>query len=147
MKLVKQLVEEQKLAYTPTVTDVTVRVANGEFLLGYGYTAGLDRKKGAPVENAPMKVGAFRQASVVLKNASHPAAARLLVHFMGAVPEGKKLLDEILNWAKYDTPGTEAYELAQGSGLIFSKDIGDEIEWETKDNPRLAERFRKVLGL
>ena len=147
MKLVKQLVEEQKLAFTPTVTDVTVRVANGEFLVGYGYTAGLDKKKGAPVENAPMKVGAFRQCSVLLKNAQRPAAARLLVHFMATVPEGKRLIDEILNWGKYDTPGTEAYELAHGSGLIFAKDIGDEIQWETKENLRLTQQLRKVLGL
>jgi ABC-type Fe3+ transport system substrate-binding protein len=147
MNLVKRLAEDQKLAFTPTVTDVTARIANGEFLLGYGFTAGLDKKKGAPVDNAPMKVGALRQACVVVKNASHPAAAKLLVHFIGATAEGKKLIDEILNWAKYDTPGTEAYEIAQGSGLLFAKDVGDEIEWETKDNPRLAERFQKVLGL
>jgi len=147
INLVKRLVEDQKLAFTTTVTDVAVRVANGEFLLGYGYSAEIDKKRGAPIENAPMKFGAFRQCSVVLKNASHPAAGRLLVHFVATVPEGKKLIHEILNWGKYDTPGTEAYELAQGSGLVFAKDVTDEIEWETKENPRLAERFQKVLGL
>jgi iron(III) transport system substrate-binding protein len=147
INLVKRLVEDQKLAFTTTVTDVAVRVANGEFLIGYGYSAEIDKMRGAPIENAPMKFGAFRQCSVVLKNVAHPAAGRLLVHFMATVPEGKKLIHEILNWGKYDTPGTEAYELAQGSGLLFAKDVGDEIEWETKENPRLSERFQKVLGL
>jgi iron(III) transport system substrate-binding protein len=145
--LTKQLVEAQNLALTPTITDVTTRVATGEFLIGYGYTAGNEKKHGAPVENAPMKVGAFRQAAALLKNAQHPAAARLLVHFVAATAEGKKMIYEATNWAKYDNPGTEACEIAQGSGLIFAKDIGDEIEWETKDVPRMGKRFKELLGL
>jgi iron(III) transport system substrate-binding protein len=145
--LTKQLLEKQKLAFTPTITDVTTRVATGEFLIGYGYTAGNEKKHGAPVDNAPMKVGAFRQAAALLKNAKHTAAARLLVHFVSTTPEGKKMIYEATNWAKYDNPGTEAYEIAQGGGLVFSKDIADEIEWESKEVPRMGKRFQQLLGL
>jgi len=147
LNLTKQLIERQKLAFTPTITDVTTRVATGEFLIGYGYTAGNEKKHGAPVDNAPMKVGAFRQAAALLKNAKHPAAAKLLVHFISTTPEGKKMIYEATNWAKYDNPGTEAYEIAQGGGLIFSKDIADEIEWESKEVPRMGKRFQQLLGL
>lgn len=145
--LTKQLLDKQKLSLTPTITDVTTRVANGEFLVGYGYTAGNEKKHGAPVDNAPMKVGAFRQAAAVLKNAPHPAAARLLVHFVSATPEGRKMIYEATNWAKYDNPGTEAYEIAHGGGIVFSKDITDEIEWESKEVPRMGKRFQELLGL
>jgi ABC-type Fe3+ transport system substrate-binding protein len=129
LKLVKQLVEEQKLAFAPS------------------YTAGSDKAKGAPVENAPMKVAGFRQGAQVLKNAAHPAAAKLLVHFMTSTPEGAKVMDEILDWGKRNMPGSEAYDIAKGGGLVFSSDITNEIEWETKDNIRIGKLFEELLGL
>jgi iron(III) transport system substrate-binding protein len=144
--LVKRLAEEQKMSFTRTITDVPVRVASGEFLIGYGWIAGLDKRRGAPIENAPMKVGGFREAGAVLRNAQHPNAARLLVHFLTSTPEGTKILYEVMNWAKSSTPGTDPYEIARGGGLLFSKDITNEIEWETKTNPELATRFGELLG-
>jgi len=144
--LVKRLAEEQKMSFTRTITDVPTRVASGEFLVGYGWIAGLDKRNGAPIENAPMKVGGFREAGAVVKNALHPNAARLLVHFLSSTREGTRILYEVMNWAKSSTPGTEPYEIARGGGLLFSKDITNELVWETKTNPELATRFGELLG-
>jgi iron(III) transport system substrate-binding protein len=145
LKLVKRLVEDQKMAFAPTYSDIGARVASGEFLIGYGYTAGRDKVRGAPVENAPAKVGAFRYGAAVLKKAAHPAAARLLIHFITTTPEGTKVAYEILNWGKVSTPGTEAYEIAHEGGLVFPKPA-DEVRWETEEHERIANRFRQVLG-
>jgi len=147
LNLVKRLVEDQKMALAPTYSDIGARVASGEFLIGYGFTAGPDKMRGAPVENAPMKVAGFREVAAVLKKASHPAAAKLLAHFITTVPEGTKVMYEIMNWGKATTPGTEAYEIAHGGGLVLSNDLGNEIEWETKEHARMTIRFKKALGL
>jgi iron(III) transport system substrate-binding protein len=146
LDLVKHLLEDQKMAFARTYNDMRSRVVNGEFLIGYGMEAGKDKKKGAPIQNAPMKVGAFKFLCAVLKDAPHPAAAKLLVHYFTTVPEGTKLLYEITTWGKHTVPGTDAYELAQKYGMVFSKDIADEVWWETTERTKISKKFKKIMG-
>jgi iron(III) transport system substrate-binding protein len=90
MTLVKRLLDEQKMALTQTITDVPIRVANGEFLIGFGWFAGLDKRKGAPIENAPMKVGGFREAGTVLKMRRIPMRQGSSFIFCRAHPMGRR---------------------------------------------------------
>lgn len=145
VELVRKLANDQKISLVQSVTDVGTKVANGEFALGIGVPAdwtGL-RKKGAPVENAPLqKVSGQPFQAVVLANAEHPAAATLMTYFVCCTPEGEKALYELIGWANFDTPNTEPYEIGSNG-----RGINPSYEFQTKEQARISRELAKILGL
>lgn len=145
LDLVRRLVQDQKIVLIQSVTDVGTKVANGEFALGFGVPAdwtGL-RKRGAPIENAPLeKVSGQPFHAGVLANADHPAAAAVFAYFACCTPEGKKALYQSIGWANFETVGTEPHEIGgQGRG------INPDHQWQMRDQTRLAQEIAKILGL
>lgn len=143
--LVHKLAEDQKISLVQSVTDVGSKVANGEFALGIGVPAdwtGL-RKKGAPVENAPLeKVSGQPYQAAVLANAEHPAAATLMAYFICCTAEGKKALYQSIGWANFDTPNTEPYEIGSNG-----RGINPSYDFQIKDQARVSRELAKILGL
>lgn len=139
--LARALKEKQNLAFAASYTDVRNRVATGEYPIGIGITGGIDKKKGAPVENAPLeKTGGFAWYATVMKDARHPGAAKAYILFLNS-DEGQKVLDEVMQFSRHTTEGTESWEIAQGGRAVFSS-----VEWELKEYRRLTKVFTKILG-
>lgn len=140
----KTLYDDQELAVIRAMTDVSTRVANGEFSIGMGVPAdyvGL-RSKGAPIENAPLeKVGGQPYYTFVVKDAPHPNAAALLAYFLCCTDEGKSALLEYTGSSFFDTPGSEAYEVgSDGRGVTPTP------EWQLNDQARVHTRFNALIG-
>jgi ABC-type Fe3+ transport system substrate-binding protein len=145
IELVRKLAQDQKISLVQSVTDVGTKVANGEFALGIGVPAdwtGL-RKKGAPVENAPLeKVSGQPFQAAVLANAEHAAAATLMAYFICCTAEGKKALYQSIGWANFETPNTEPYEIGSNG-----RGINPSYEFQINDQARVSRELAKILGL
>jgi ABC-type Fe3+ transport system substrate-binding protein len=144
LDLVRKLVNDQQITLIQSVTDVGTKVASGEFALGFGVPAdwaGL-RKKGAPIDNAPLeKVSGQPFNAAVLAHAPHPATATVFTYFVCCTPEGQKALYQAIGWANFDTPGTEPFEIGgQGRG------INPDHEWQIHDQRRVGQAIAKILG-
>jgi ABC-type Fe3+ transport system substrate-binding protein len=141
---VRKLVNEQRITFARSFTDVVAKVANGEALLGFGVPADLShlRTKGAPIENAPLeKVSGANVYGAVMKNASHPAAAKVFLYFVACTPEGQKVSSQILSLATFDTPETEEFQIGgEGRGVLPS------VEWMINDEDRISSDLEKLLG-
>ena len=134
LDFVKRLVDQQQLALVPTLQDTSQRVANGEFLVGYGHDGAGIIKRGAPIAIAPLKHGGEPSGCMVVNNAAHPAAAQLLAYFLTSTPEGEKAAEEILEFSK-PKPG-------EAANLVIL-----DSQWFIQHGARLTELFRKVLKL
>ncbi len=133
----------QGMIFVPTYTDTATRVGSGEFPIGLGYTASLGARKGAPVANAPLeKAAGMPFYGVVLKDARHPAMAKLYMYFVSSTPQGRLAYFQATTTARTDTPGSEAAEIGGGGrGVLLP------YEWYIKEFPRLDADFRKILEL
>jgi len=144
MALVKTLVNDQKIVLVQSITDVATKVASGEFALGFGVPADWTgtRAKGAPIDNAPLqKVSGQPFYSVVIKNAAHPAAAKMMGMFICCTVEGQKALHDSLGWSRFETIGTEANEIG-GAGRGVYPDIAFQLEQQR----RISTEIGKLLG-
>lgn len=140
----KALYEDQDLAIIRAMTDVSNKVANGEFAIGMGVPAdyvGL-RSKGAPIENAPLeKVGGQPYYTFVVKDAPHPNAAALLTYFLCCTEEGRAAQLEYMNAAHFDTPGSEAYEVGSNG-----RGVAPTPEWQVNEQARVHAEFNALIG-
>jgi iron(III) transport system substrate-binding protein len=144
MDLARKLKEQQHVALVPSYTDPQTRVGGGEFLLGLAVNAGIAAgKRDLPIANAPMeKVGGFNWAGGVMKDAKHPAAATLYLHFIGGTPEGAKMAWEIFYQSRTSTEGTEMREVGgNGKGVI------PHLDWHITEAPKIQQKFVPILGL
>jgi ABC-type Fe3+ transport system substrate-binding protein len=143
-QLVKQLVAEQKIALVQTITDVATKVASGEYAIGFGVPADWTgtRTKGAPIANAPLaKVSGQPFYASVLKNAQHPAAAKLLGVFICCTREGQQALNDALGWSKFEMAGTESFEIGgQGRGVYPT------VDFQLNHQRRVASDLGKLLA-
>jgi ABC-type Fe3+ transport system substrate-binding protein len=142
---VRKLVNDQKLVLIHSVSDVDTKVINGEYAIGYAVPANWtgQQKKGAPVANARLnKVSGQTFNAVVLANAKHAAAAELFTYFICCTVEGQKVLYDTIGWANFDTPGTEQFEIGgHGRGIYPS------VDWQLKEQGRIAKKMAQILGL
>jgi iron(III) transport system substrate-binding protein len=142
---VRKLINEQKIVLARSFTEVVQKVANGEYKLGFGVPADLSglRRRGAPIENAPLqKVSGANVYGAVLKNADHPAAAKVFLYFACCTPEGQKIAADVLSVATFDTPGTEAAQIGgEGRGVL------PQVDWMIQDEERVVGEIEKILGL
>jgi iron(III) transport system substrate-binding protein len=143
--LVRTLVQKQNLALVQSVTDITTKVINGEYAIGFGAPANItqQKEKGAPVENAPLsKVAGQPFAAVVLKKVKHPAAAKVFAYFACCTAEGQKAMYDAIGWASFNTPNTEHFEIGgHGRGIVPS------LDWQLHDQIRISKQIRVILGL
>lgn len=133
INFVKRLVEDQKLVLVPTLADTRQRVANGEFLVGYGSDVSDLTRQGAPIAVAPLKHGGVPAGLVVVKNAAHPAAAQLLAYFLTSTPEGEKAAEEILEYSRPKPGKTDVVVV--------------DAQWFIQHGKRLTEVFKNILKL
>jgi iron(III) transport system substrate-binding protein len=141
---VRQLVQKQKMVLVSTFTDMTSKVANGEFAIGYGIdanTIGL-MDKGAPIANAPLKkVWGSSNYAVVLKNAANQNAARAFGYFICCTPEGQQAIYHAVKIATFDTPNTELYEIGgEDKGVVPS------FKFATQEEARIDKKMAEIVG-
>ena len=141
---VRKLVNDQKIVLVSTFTDMTTKVANGEFALGYGLNANAlgAVDKGAPIANAPMKrVWGSSNYAVVLKNAENQAAARAFGYFICCTEEGRKVIYQATKIGVFSDAGTEIYDIGgEGKGMVPS------FAFATKEEARISKKMAKILG-
>jgi iron(III) transport system substrate-binding protein len=143
-EFVRKLVEDQKMVLVSTFTDMTTKVANGEFAIGYGINANtlgyVD--KGAPIANAPLKkVWGSSNYAVVLKNAANQSAARAFGYFICCTKEGRDAIYKATKIGTFETPGTELYEIGgDGKGVVPS------FKFATEEEMRIDKKMAKILG-
>ena len=141
---VRKLVNEQKLALVQTFSDVPTKVANGEYLFGFGINANISGlvDRGAPVANAPLKkVWGSTNYAVILKNADNQAAGKAFTYFVCCTVEGQQALYKAANIAIFDTPNTELHEIGgEGRGVAPS------FEFATQQESRIDNEMAKILG-
>lgn len=134
---------DQDLALIRAMTDVSARVANGEYPIGMGVPANYVgmAAEGAPIANAPLeKVGGQPYFTFVTNDAPHPNAAALLTYFLCCTAEGKTALNEYTGSAFFDTPGSEANEIGgDGRGVTPS------AEWQLNEQARVHKRFSAII--
>ncbi|HZU06409.1 MAG TPA: ABC transporter substrate-binding protein [Chloroflexota bacterium] len=133
---------EQQVAFLPTYPEVRNRVAAGEFLIGLGTEPTRDARRGAPLANAPLDVAVVTPwGFVLLRDAAHPHAARLLAYYF-VTPAGQALLDEV--WA--NTLATTEH----GTAWLLTRDktvFTVTREFIENDAGRLKEKYAAILGL
>lgn len=143
-RFVRKLVHDQKMVLVPTFTEMTTKVVNGEFALGYGLNANalgyID--KGAPIANAPLKkVWGSSNYAVVLKHAANQAAARAFGYFICCTEIGRKAIYRATKIGTFDEPGTELYEIGgNGKGVLPS------FKFPTQEEARIDKKMAKILG-
>jgi iron(III) transport system substrate-binding protein len=141
---VRKLVKDQKMVLVSTFTDMTTKVVNGEFAIGYGINANtlgyID--KGAPIANAPLKkVWGSSNYAVVLKNAANQAAARAFGYFICCTKEGQQAIYHATKIGTFDQPGTELYEIGgAGKGVLPS------FKFATQEEAGIDKKMAKILG-
>jgi ABC-type Fe3+ transport system substrate-binding protein len=141
-QLIKDLVDVQDLKILPTYPDVSNRVLGGEFAIGIGVTPFLQHRKGAPVDAAPLDpVVLTPWAFWLMKDAKHPATAKLLGYWMVS-PAGQKKLSEVAALSLATTPGTEVERLTEGKQV---KSVPYEFNVDVL--PKRAQVYGKLLGL
>ena len=141
---VRKLVSEQKLALVQTFSDVPTKVANGEYLMGFGINANISGliDRGAPVANAPLrKAWGSTNYAVILKNADNQAAGKAFTYFVCCTVEGQQAIYKAANIATFDTPNTEIYAIGgEGRGVAPS------FEFATQQESRIDKEMAKILG-
>jgi iron(III) transport system substrate-binding protein len=143
-QLVQKLVTEQKMVLVQTITDVATKVASGEYAIGFGVPADWSgtRSKGAPIDNAPLeKVSGQPFYASVLKNAPHPAAARMFGIFICCTVEGQKALNDALGWSKFEMAGSESNEIGGGGRGVYPT-----IDFQLNHQRRVASELGKRLS-
>ncbi|MEU8796366.1 extracellular solute-binding protein [Spirillospora sp. NPDC048819] len=141
MDFVRRLLEDGRVSLASVPTAIRTQVTSGEFPLGYGIRIGeSQRRSQAPVDYAPVKVPAVPRVGLVVQGAKNPSAAQLLLYWLNATDQGRKLAYEVLDWPRYTTPGTDLYKLAQKAGGVMTADL----DWWMNDYEKAN---REVAGL
>jgi iron(III) transport system substrate-binding protein len=118
-ELAKNLVAKQDLKILPTYPDVRNRVGAGEFAIGIGVDAIDLKRRGAPIENAPIDPMVLTPWGFwVMKDAKRPSTGKLWAYW-ATTPEGQKSLSDIHGISLVSTPGTELHALARGKKVIL----------------------------
>ena len=140
--LITDLVEKQDLKILPTFPDVSNRVLSGEFALGIGVTPTLQRRRGAPVEAAPIDpVVLTPWAFWLMKDAKHPATAKLFGYWMSS-PQGQKVLSDVAALSLASTPDTDLARFIAGKKVATVPH-----EFNIEALPKLGPIYGKLMGL
>ncbi len=141
-KLIKDLVEVQDLKILPTYPDVSNRVLSGEFAIGIGVTPTLQRRRGAPVDIAPIDpVVLTPWAFWMMKDAKHPATAKLFGFWMSS-PAGQKTLSDVAALSLASTPDTDLHKFTEGKKVLAVPH-----EFNIEALPKLGPVYGKLMGL
>jgi ABC-type Fe3+ transport system substrate-binding protein len=141
-KLITQVIGPQQARILPTFPDVQNRVMSGEFALGLGVDATIPRRKGAPVENAPIDpVVLTPWAAWLMKDAKHPATGKLFAYWAVSA-DGQKTLNDVDAISLVTTPGTDLYKRAEHKKVVIvpHKYIVEEL-------PKLLPVYSKLMGV
>lgn len=140
--LIKNLMEVQELKILPTYPDVTNRVLSGEFALGIGVTPILQRRRGAPVDTAPVDpVILTPWAFWLMKDAPHPATAKLFGYWLSS-PAGQKVLSDVAALSLASTPGTDLARFIEGKKVLTVPH-----EFNVDALPKLGPIYGRLMGL
>lgn len=141
-RLIKDLVDVQELKILPTYPDVSNRVLGGEFAIGIGVTPFLQHRRGAPVDAAPIDpVVLTPWGAWLMKDAKHPATAKLLGYWMVS-PPGQRTMSDVLALSLATTPGSEVERLTEGRQV---KSVPYEFNVDVL--PKLGPVYGKLMGL
>ena len=141
-KLITDLVTVQDLRILPTYPDVTNRVIAGEFAIGVGVTPILQHRKGAPVATAPIEpVILTPWALFLMKDAKHPATAKLFGYWLASTA-GQKVLSDVTALSLASAPGTDINQLTAGKKVLTVPP-----EFNSEVLPKLGPIYGKLMGL
>ncbi|TYB48172.1 ABC transporter substrate-binding protein [Actinomadura chibensis] len=144
MTFVTRLLERGRVSLASVPTAIRTQVASGEFPVGFGVRIGeSQRQSKAPVDYAPVKVPVVPRAGLIVKGAKAPSAAQLLLYWLSATEQGRKLAYEVLDWPLHTTPGTDLYQLAQKAGGVMTADADWWMNDYEKANRQVAGLLRK----
>ncbi|WP_166462770.1 ABC transporter substrate-binding protein [Amycolatopsis acidicola] len=142
LSLVTKLVNDQGMKLLPSLSQVQQAVADGQCWIGFGGGTEPLSSQGAPLADAPLKIGAIPAGAVVMKNAPHAAAAKLLSYFLSETNAGGLIGYNILGWMKHTQPGTEIYDVAHKGGVAVAP-----LDFQQTVVPAWSPKFAKVLGV
>jgi len=116
--LLKDLMAKQEAKILPTYPDVRNRVGSGEFAIGIGVDATELKRRGAPVEFAPIDPVVLAPWGFwLMKDAKSPATGQLFAYWI-RTPEGQKALFDILGLSLASSADTDLAKLAVGKKAI-----------------------------
>jgi iron(III) transport system substrate-binding protein len=118
-RLLKELMEKQDAKLLATFPDVRNRVGTGEFAIGIGIDAVLLKRRGAPLEHAPIDPAVLTPWGMwLMKDARHPATGKLFAYWL-TTPDGQKTLSEINGISRVTTPDSELARMARGKKVVL----------------------------
>jgi len=138
----KDLMDKQQPRVIATFPDLRTRLQTGEFAVEVGADVFQEKRKGAPVDHAPVDpLIVTPWASHIMKDAKAPSLAKLWAYWL-ATDNGQKAMDQFRGMSRADVPGTSSYELAQGKKVISIP-----AEWAIKESDRLTAEYGKIMDL
>lgn len=141
-ELVKGLLDKQQAAILPTFPDVRTRVVSGEFAIGVGVDATTLAKAGAPVANAPINPMVLTPwASWIMKDASHPATAKLFTYWATTL-DGQRAIYDLIGQSLVTTPGTALNEESKGKRVA---DVS--YDYIANEMPKLLPVYSDLTGI
>jgi len=144
-QLLTQLVQKQDLKLLPSYADERTRVGTGEFAIGIGTDAYVLTKRGAPIEDAPVSpLVLLPSATAVLKDAKHPALAKLWGYWLVS-DAGQHVLATQYGYGLVNNTDKENYThvLAEKTGQwkVISYD------YTIEHFGTLADKYRKIMQI
>lgn len=141
-KWLKDLIDKQQPRVIATFPDLRGRLQTGEFAVEVGADVFQEKRKGAPVDHAPVDpLIVTPWASHVMTDAKAPNLAELWSYWL-ATDSGQKAMDQFRGMSRVDVPGTSSYELAQGKKVVSIP-----ADWAIKESDRLTAEYGKLMGL
>jgi iron(III) transport system substrate-binding protein len=140
--LAEALMGPRQMRILPTFPDVLNRVSAGEFAIGLGMVAVLLKRRGAPVEDAPVDPlvltpwGAF-----LLKGAKHPATGKLFA-IWAASPEGQRVLWDVRGISRVTAPDTALARAAVGKKVVTVP-----YDYAETTMPERTRMFATLMGI
>lgn len=144
-QLLTQLVQKQDLKLLPSYADERTRVGTGEFAIGIGTDAYVMTKRGAPIEDALVSpLVLLPSATAVLKDAKHPALAKLWGYWLVS-DAGQHVLATQYGYGLVNNEDKENYTHVLAEKIGQWKVIS--YEYTIDHFGTLADKYRKIMGI
>ncbi len=139
-KLLRGLLNNQKVRILPRVMDVRARVLSGEYAVGLSADAFKEVQKGAPVRHPNMDTLILNTGGAwILKDSKAQNIARIWGYW-AVSPEGQEVLHEVRGFSLVTTKGTELNRYSQGRKVHVMP-----ADWRLKNQRRLVKKFAAII--
>lgn len=140
ISLLSGLMTQQQPKMLARYADIRARVLSGEFPIAIGTDIFSLKRRGAPVDHPDIDLLVLSSSGAfVLKDAEHPAAAKLW-GLWAVSPDGQATLEEARGYSLATTPGTALNTYAEGRNVVHVP-----FDWRLENHDRLAEIYLAIL--